>query len=475
MKRLSKLPCFPDGSSGKSGTPPEPASRSASRGLPVLLALLALLSLFSSCVTPAATQEGWDVRILDSGRPGAVLWVVAASSPAGNCAHESLRQLQHRSPEHGCLVLVEKRDVFAQRTAPADWQAMSLAELERRFPSRHTLVLREDFDSWNYTTGAMGDTIVGGGPVAQACLTAISSQAAPTGRKWQLRSSADEQRTLVTTNAKFNSALGMRPSVRQRELRYAVYGAAAALGMCSDWSRKDNLFDERRAGLTRVAVYDDAGATNSTGHPPAWLRDKLALHPGLRVELVGAKEIKSGVLAQVEVLVIGGGNATPQTEALGEEGRQIIRDFVAAGGGYFGICAGACTGAGNFIGPDPKRIYPSLSLIPIRFKGTDLHKDVMLEWKALGGKEHRLEAADLSGGPWFIVPENDPAISIWSRFQSNEEGYPLAGVPAVISARFGKGRVVLTSTHCERQPTDPAFFAKAVRWCDPRSDAEISL
>ena len=48
-------------------------------------------------------------------------------------------------------------------------------------------------------------------------------------------------------------------------------------------------------------------------------------------------------------IVIPGGSSGQQAKALGEAGRAVIRRFVAAGGGYVGICAGAYLGCKGWL------------------------------------------------------------------------------------------------------------------------------
>src|SRR4051812_18762966 len=62
---------------------------------------------------------------------------------------------------------------------------------------------------------------------------------------------------------------------------------------------------------------------------------------GRRGGRVGAKDIREGVLKEMDVLVQPGGSGSKQAEALQPEGCDAIREFVKGGGGYVGICAGS--------------------------------------------------------------------------------------------------------------------------------------
>ena len=95
-------------------------------------------------------------------------------------------------------------------------------------------------------------------------------------------------------------------------------------------------FSQQPAAI-RVAVYDDIGVSKGLDT----LLEVLAKHPDLRVKRVKAADIRSGVLANVDVLLHPGGTGGGQGKASGEKGREKVRAFVKKGGGYVGICTGA--------------------------------------------------------------------------------------------------------------------------------------
>lgn len=71
-----------------------------------------------------------------------------------------------------------------------------------------------------------------------------------------------------------------------------------------------------------------------------------ALGLGLPYRLVRANEIKHGLLqgSPPSMLLVPGGTARLKSEALGPDGMQNIRNYVAGGGHYLGICGGAGLG-----------------------------------------------------------------------------------------------------------------------------------
>ena len=62
---------------------------------------------------------------------------------------------------------------------------------------------------------------------------------------------------------------------------------------------------------------------------------------GVSFDPVRAADIREGALSRYRMLFVPGGWASGKIAALGAEGAEAIRSFVAAGGNYLGICGGA--------------------------------------------------------------------------------------------------------------------------------------
>jgi hypothetical protein len=69
----------------------------------------------------------------------------------------------------------------------------------------------------------------------------------------------------------------------------------------------------------------------------AWRALKAA---GLSFDLLRSEDIRQGALSRYRMIFVPGGWASNKIDALGERGLERIRCFVAAGGGYLGICGG---------------------------------------------------------------------------------------------------------------------------------------
>lgn len=59
------------------------------------------------------------------------------------------------------------------------------------------------------------------------------------------------------------------------------------------------------------------------------------------VQFINAQSIRTGGLANFDVIVFPGGSSARQAQILNKSGRDAVRTFIASGGGFVGFCAGA--------------------------------------------------------------------------------------------------------------------------------------
>jgi len=90
-------------------------------------------------------------------------------------------------------------------------------------------------------------------------------------------------------------------------------------------------------GNTKVAVY--VNYNQAQGSSIALLN--MFTWMNATVTITNASDIIGGGLAGVDIFVMPGGSETRYGTELGQQGCQAIRDFVAGGGSYFGICGGS--------------------------------------------------------------------------------------------------------------------------------------
>jgi len=222
-----------------------------------------------------------------------------------------------------------------------------------------------------------------------------------------------------------------------------------------------------------MAIYDDRGSPRT----PRDFRRVFGNDPQeFQMTFVTAEQIRKGVLKDFDVVVQGGGGAHAQADELEPAGREAIREFVKAGGGYLGICAGAylaSSGSPVYLGILNARIVDSQHWA--RGRG-----DVELGFTPEGQKETGVpkpkETVMYHQGP-LLAPagrKDLPAYTEVARFDTEvaEKGAPhgvMQGTTALASSTFGKGRVFVISPHPEQTDGQEGMVRGALMWVAGRS------
>ena len=221
----------------------------------------------------------------------------------------------------------------------------------------------------------------------------------------------------------------------------------------------------------RVAIFDGDGVGPSA-EPLIAAIQKAKEHP-FQISRITAAEIQGGKLANVDVLVHPGGSGGGQGKALGEKGRQAVRDFVRSGGGYLGVCGGAYLATNDY--------EWSLNLIDAKAvdkrhwaRGTG---DVQLQLSPTGSAFFSQPGAELTihyaQGPLLGRPEwDDPEVPDYEslalfKTEIALKGAPegvMAGTSAAVRALYGSGRVFCFSPHPELTEGLNHLIPLAVRW-----------
>ncbi len=225
---------------------------------------------------------------------------------------------------------------------------------------------------------------------------------------------------------------------------------------------------------------------------------------GIPFHLLGADDIGRRALERYRVLVVPGGWASHKMRALGEAGREEIGRFVERGGGYIGFCGGA----GLALSSPPALGLVSLERMPLQerlpsasggvwVRGIPNHpawRDLpstipssvwfpsQFAWKASEGLLCLATYASLGDGFYVAdLPAADfTALSIpWDEWEKaygiNLNPERMLGHPAIIEARRGKGRLVLSYPHLET-PGDAwgnRLFAHLVEYLDHEASVHL--
>lgn len=189
---------------------------------------------------------------------------------------------------------------------------------------------------------------------------------------------------------------------------------------------------------------------------------------GFAVAWVDADGIAGGALtAAVDLLVMPGGEDLFYCERLNGAGNAAIRRYVAAGGTYLGICAGAYYACrqlaweagrpGAITGARQLAFYPGTATGPIYEFLEDGDIGKTWDWPARVQFDDGVQQFEglgvYSGGPVFSPPAaGEAGVRVLARFTE------LPGQPAaVVKCAVGQGRAILTSLHSE---WDAARYAK---------------
>jgi glutamine amidotransferase-like uncharacterized protein len=208
-----------------------------------------------------------------------------------------------------------------------------------------------------------------------------------------------------------------------------IHNAAAQSCACAD------LLD------VNVAVYSDRGALEDS---------TLALNAmfswmNATVGYVNSTEIKNGILDEYDLLAFPGGATGTYAVYLGVDGMEAIRQFVANGGSYFGICGGSLLGTSGRLG---------------LFNGSYVSNN---PGYALGTYLTEMTVNLNSTGPMLSdLPENYTTMFWNSAYFEKDDmsdiipimSYPLNGLPAMIAFKYEHGTVFLSSPHPEYEEGD---------------------
>jgi glutamine amidotransferase-like uncharacterized protein len=182
-----------------------------------------------------------------------------------------------------------------------------------------------------------------------------------------------------------------------------------------------------------VCVYAGSGAVLAKDVEVAL--DKLAM-PYREMD---ERDIRSGRLEDCSLLIVAGGYTAKYVDALGEEGFEQIREFVAGGGGYIGICAGAYIAARNVEVPGRP---PGLGIIEIE---NERKAGQGIRTITIAKPEHPVVKGYTGGvdiwyqnGPMMRAGEGVETLAIYEE-----------GGAAIVCSTYGYGKVVIFSPHPE--------------------------
>jgi putative intracellular protease/amidase len=217
----------------------------------------------------------------------------------------------------------------------------------------------------------------------------------------------------------------------------------------------------------RIALYAGPG-TGGAGPPN--LMERLNQPPTTSITRITPDEIRTGALTNYQVVIFAGGSASKQAEALAEDGREAVRQFVGAGGGYIGICAGAYLATSGFTWGlnlvNAKTVSPQWR----RGRG-DVRMELTQAGRAILGERTGLFDVLYVNGPIVATANLDslPAFEPLAYFRTElaENDTPVGVMvdsPAILAGGFRQGRVVCISPHPEQTDGLEDLVPRAAVW-----------
>lgn len=217
----------------------------------------------------------------------------------------------------------------------------------------------------------------------------------------------------------------------------------------------------------QLAIYQTPNSSNTGMH---MIRRRVELLAGVRVTELAPAEFATNDLSRFDVVVFGGGSGSKQADQIGGPGRAAVRKFVADGGGYLGICAGAylaCKGFDWGIG-----LLDARTVSPKWVRGrARLELELSDAGREVFGDVRGRFFVSYNNGP-VIQPLGDESLPdyevlAWFRTEANGKESPrgvMVDSPAVVRATFGKGRIITISPHPEGTAGLENFIPRAVAW-----------
>lgn len=470
----------------------------------------AAASARSGLVAPGSPWETpyW---IVSGRRPGPTVLVVGGvhgNEPAGVRAAEQIRDWRVR---RGRLIVVPRANrpgfekgvralpdlgggqaadlnrLFPAEGAPEDLPedepARSIWMLVREWRPDWIVDLHEGFDFTRKNRRSVGSSVItseadGAADAARRVLETINATIDDPDKTFVLKSPpisgslarAAAERLEVAALILETTSSAQPLSLRVRQHRLGVHRLLSDLEMAQGGPEvMTPPASEANVARLEVALWDAGGASR---RGVAAVERVLDGDCGFLVRRIGPGSIRAGALSQFSVVVFPAGSGARQAGGLGEDGARAVREFVRGGGGFVGL------GAGLYLASVG---YPwSLGLIDGEVvdrahwrRGTGR---VAIEWTEqgralLGEGAAACESLHYRNGP-LVAPAGDdarPDLEPLAVFRGEvrapePSSVPMTGHPALLTASYGRGRVLGASGHPESTPGMEDLLRRAVRW-----------
>ena len=507
--------------------------------LKIHLLLLSVFGWVSVSLAEPSSIEGkiaegakWETEffVVDSGIDGPTVLMVGGmhgNEPAGSLAAE---QIRHWPIVKGKLVVVPRANVLAleantrlipgqpkeagnlnrnfpqseskEAVAPRGKLAMALWKFAGKMKPDWVIDLHEGFEFYRShdppegKKKSVGSSVIYEGgkkmdPLAERLVEAANATVTDADKRFSLIRGGPVDTGLAQACIQVLGAESLilettykeqPPSLRTRQHRAMVNVLLNHIGLI-DRDCRDILTAPKSPGQLIVGKFDGPG---TGGSKSGWTGSNLSSIVNgagdMTLHYLGAAEMRPEVLRQFDIVLFPGGSGSKQANAIGEDGRAAVRDFIDGGGGYVGVCAGAylCsahydwsldlidssvfTGSREVPGEGRKQMWYRGKSAPIDIEltedGEEMFTDVEREF-----------VVRYHNGP-IISPKgleqlDDYRVLAWFRSENGlwepQEG-TMVNTPAIVSGIFGKGRVMSVSPHPESTEALHSIIENSLRW-----------
>lgn len=427
-----------------------------------LLTVIAGLSWLATGTTFAAAKIQ---TILDSAKPGPTVLIIHNSSANDVSGSLAIKQVSCWSLTKGRVVAAMVRDMAAAVGATS--------------PTAIVIFRLEQAGNDN----ALPNTLFVRGPDSAALLKKLNGLLDRGTAPLRLANDDPAVQAGPSASAVIGFAFGsgkrgVTLGERIRLFRHSVHEILSVNGMTtgSPW-----MLINPGGSRIKTAIYAGGGTSinhNLNGYPACL--DRAAAE--IDYTYVGPAELaQAKTLDAFDVLIVGGGSASAEANAIGKDGADAIRAFVKRGGGFVSSCAGTYLATCGY--PWSLKIIDADTVDAQHWARGAGQVDIELTdaGKKILGDFDGLQSCRYANGPLLGKARDSGGLTphaVLAYFRSdmargkNSPTGVMPNTPAIIAGKYGQGRVLCCSPHPEYTPALKSMIPRAVHWVARRPVAK---
>ncbi len=221
--------------------------------------------------------------------------------------------------------------------------------------------------------------------------------------------------------------------------------------------------------MIKIAVFEGNGAGTVSVVETI---EALRIDTGILAKAITASQIQNGELNYFDALIIPGGSGSKQLNNIGEQGQELIKEYVKSGKGIVGICAGAYMLSSTEGYPNMK-IATSVHIDRAHYnRGRGLVEFVLVEegLKIFPELENNSLLVQYYDGPVLVQGDSLNKYNELGRFVTDihPDNYAPTGITPgrtfLLNQSYGEGKVFLMAGHPESTPGMRWLVPRMARW-----------